>query len=82
MHMTAHSGNHHGAHGQHPSDGEVMRFASLKTFAIGAALLIDIVFDQPYHRQLNFRVNANLVDNELIAGFEWNIHQRQIDLTW
>ena len=75
--MTAHSGNHHGAHGQHPFDGGVIRFASLMTFAIGAASLIDIVFDQPCHR-----VNANLVDNELIAGFEWNIHQRQIDLTW
>ena len=37
--MTAHSGNHHGAHGQHPSDGGVMRFASLMTFAIGAVPL-------------------------------------------
>ena len=27
--MTAHSGNHHGSHGQHPSDGGVLRFASL-----------------------------------------------------
>ena len=79
--MTAHSGNHHGAHGQHPSDGGILRCAFLMTFAIGAVPLIYIVFLSTLP-QLNFRVNANLVDNELIAGFEWNIHQRQIDLTW
>lgn len=28
-------------------------------------------------------MNANLVDNELIAGFEWNLENpNQIDLTW
>jgi len=27
-------------------------------------------------------VNANFVENELIAGFEWNLHGTQIDLTW
>ena len=30
-----------------------------------------------------FSMNANLVDNELIAGFEWNLENpNQIDLTW
>ena len=30
-----------------------------------------------------FSINANLVDNELIAGFEWNLENpNQIDLTW
>ena len=27
-------------------------------------------------------MNANFVENELIAGFEWNVHGEQIDLTW
>jgi len=27
-------------------------------------------------------VNSNFVDHELIAGFEWNMHGTQIDLTW
>ena len=26
--------------------------------------------------------NANFVENELIAGLEWNLHGSQIDLTW
>ena len=29
-----------------------------------------------------FSVNSNFVDHELIAGFEWNMHDTQIDLTW
>ena len=29
-----------------------------------------------------FSVNSNFVDHELIAGFEWNMHGTQIDLTW
>ena len=29
-----------------------------------------------------FSVNSNFVDHELIAGFEWNLHDTQIDLTW
>ena len=27
-------------------------------------------------------MNSNFVDHELIAGFEWNMHGTQIDLTW
>ena len=27
-------------------------------------------------------MNSNFVDHELIAGFEWNMHDTQIDLTW
>ena len=33
--------------------------------------------------KLFFSMNANLVENELIAGFEWNLENpNQIDLTW
>ena len=31
---------------------------------------------------IHFSVNSNFVENELIAGFEWNVHRTQIDLTW
>ena len=31
---------------------------------------------------IHFSVNSNFVENELIAGFEWNVHHTQIDLTW
>ena len=27
-------------------------------------------------------MNADLVNNELISGFEWNVHDSQIDMTW
>ena len=27
-------------------------------------------------------MNSNFVEHELIAGFEWNLHGKQIDLTW
>ena len=33
--------------------------------------------ENPYHLQ-----NVDLIQNILIAGFEWNIHDEQIDLTW
>ena len=31
---------------------------------------------------LFLRMNADLVNNELISGFEWNVHDSQIDMTW
>eukprot|EP00091_Calanus_sinicus_P011868 TRINITY_DN2677_c0_g1_i8.p1 TRINITY_DN2677_c0_g1~~TRINITY_DN2677_c0_g1_i8.p1 ORF type:complete len:305 (+),score=61.65 TRINITY_DN2677_c0_g1_i8:62-976(+) len=37
----------------------------------------------PQHPPANpIQMNADLVNNELISGFEWNVHDSQIDMTW
>jgi len=36
----------------------------------------------PQHPSGAIYMNSNLDETELIAGFEWNVHSSQIDMTW